>query len=101
MTVVLVVILIMSMSLNVILCVFLTKFIGYVMRFEDAADVAIDELDKGYAEVGKLLNRPLLYDNAEVRYIMKKLNDARESVLRAARAVAEGTGQERDNKTSE
>jgi len=57
------------------------------MSFEDNIGIALDVLDMNYANIDKLLDRPLLIDTPEVRYIMEQLHSARDSIITVATLI--------------
>ena len=58
------------------------------MLFEDRINESLDILDASYINVSKLLNRPLLIDSPEVKYILQELRNAQESILVVANEIS-------------
>jgi hypothetical protein len=87
--------LIFSLILNLILALllltsvhFLIKFVKYSLQYEDSINECLDNLDKSYANVAELLNRPLLIDTPEVRQILVELRNAQSSILLVANKIS-------------
>ena len=79
----------------VILSVLLLVTVYYVIRFgliiariEEGIEDALEVLDGSYASIGKILERPLFFDSAEVRSVLNELGRAQNAVLIAASAMS-------------
>lgn len=85
----------LSIILNVILLatlitslVFLKKFTNYVMLFEDNINQSIEQLDDCYDNIEKLLDRPLLVDTPEVKYILRELRQSQNVIVDVASKIS-------------
>jgi len=85
---------IISIILNVILTtaliaslVFLRKFVRYSMLFEDNINNSIEQLDNCYDNIEKLLDRPLLIDTPEVKYILRELRQSQNVIIDVANNI--------------
>lgn len=85
---------IISIILNVILAtaliaslVFLRKFVRYAILFEDNINNSIEQLDTCYDNIEKLLDRPLLIDTPEVKYILRELRQSQNVIIDVANNI--------------
>lgn len=85
---------IISIILNVILTtaliaslVFLRKFVRYAILFEDNINNSIEQLDTCYDNIEKLLDRPLLIDTPEVKYILRELRQSQNVIIDVANNI--------------
>lgn len=69
-------------------CVYLYRWGRFMLRWEDAVQIALDEMDEAVKRTDDLLSRPLTEDSPEVKYVLLSLQAAREGVLTAARELA-------------
>jgi len=77
--------------LTIALCVslyFLIKFVKYSMLFEDSINESLDILDTSYGNITKLLERPLLFDSPEIKYVLSELRNAQNSILIVANEMS-------------
>ena len=79
----------------VILSVLLLVTVYYVIRFgliiariEEGIEDALEVLDGSYAAIGKILEKPLFFDSAEVRSVLNELGRAQKAILVAASSVS-------------
>ena len=83
-----------TIILSLILIIFLQafyifKFSKIIFKFEDKIETSLDELDKQYSEISKVLEIPLFYDSNEVRSVLSSIDEARSSILKIANNLAE------------
>ena len=85
---------IISIILNVLLTtaliaslVFLRKFVRYAILFEDNINNSIEQLDTCYDNIEKLLDRPLLIDTPEVKYILRELRQSQNVIIDVANNI--------------
>lgn len=78
----------------VILSVLLLVAVYYVIRFgliiariEEGIEGALEALDASYAEIGKVLERPLFFDSPEVRSVHNSMGRAQRAILVAASSM--------------
>ena len=57
-------------------------------EIEEGIEDALEVLDGSYASIGKILERPLFFDSAEVRSVLNELGRAQNAVLIAASAMS-------------
>ena len=77
--------------LAVALCVslyYLMKFVKYSMLFEDSINESLDILDISYGNITKLIERPLLFDSPEIKYVLSELRNAQNSILIVANEMS-------------
>jgi cell shape-determining protein MreC len=79
----------------VILSVLLLVTVYYVIRFgliiariEEGIEDALEVLDGSYAAIGKILEKPLFFDSAEVRSVLNELGRAQKAILVAASSMS-------------
>lgn len=79
----------------VILSVLLLVTVYYVIRFgliiariEEGVEDALEVLDGSYAAIGKILEKPLFFDSAEVRSVLNELGRAQKAILVAASSMS-------------
>jgi len=76
------------MVLLIISLVLLHKFVRYTMAFEDNVNDSIEKLEMWYNNISVLLNRPLLLDTPEVKYIMQELRKSQEGITETAKKLS-------------
>lgn len=86
---------IISIIINIILfiglvasLVTLRKFANYVITFEDNINDSLEQLDNCYDNIEKLLDRPLLIDTPEVKYILRELRQSQNVIIEVANKVS-------------
>ncbi len=67
--------------LLVISLILLYKFARYTMLFEDNINESIEKLEACHNNIAKLLNRPLLIDTPEVKWIMQELRKSQDIII--------------------
>jgi len=80
-----VIILIILLTISLVL---LHKFVRYTMMFEDNINDSIEKLEMCYNNISVLLNRPLLIDTPEVKYIMQELRKSQEVITETAKKLS-------------
>jgi hypothetical protein len=86
---------IISIIINIILFIgliaslaTLRKFANYVITFEDNINDSLEQLDNCYDNIEKLLDRPLLIDTPEVKYILRELRQSQNVIVEVANKVS-------------
>jgi len=72
------------------------KFGLIIAKIEEGFEEALDTLDNSYASIGKIIEKPLFFDSAEVRSVLNELRRSQEAILKAASSVASIMQQEED-----
>jgi len=61
------------------------KHAVFILSVQDAIEESLDELDKRYTSIGKILTKPIFFDSIEVRQVMSDIGRCRNSVLKVAK----------------
>jgi hypothetical protein len=92
---------IISIIFNVILLIlliisliFLRKFVQYSILFEDNINESLKQLDNCYDNIEKLLDRPLLVDTPEVKFILNELRKSQNVIVDAADRITKESNDE-------
>lgn len=92
---------IISIIFNVILLILLTisliflrKFVQYSILFEDNINESLKQLDNCYDNIEKLLDRPLLVDTPEVKFILNELRKSQNVIVDAADRITKENNDE-------
>lgn len=64
------------------------KFARIILRVEDAVDLSLDNLDKRFASMQKVLDTPLFFDSPQVRQVVTDITESRDAVLYVANQLA-------------
>ena len=65
------------------------KFGMIILRVQDAIEKALDEIDKSYAVMSQVLERPIFFDSVEIRQVINEIAKTRDMILRVARSLTE------------
>lgn len=63
---------------------FAIKFALLIIRTQDAIEDSLDVLDITYANISKILDRPLFHDSPEIRNVLSEIETSRNSILNVA-----------------
>ncbi len=92
---------IISIIFNVILLILLTisliflrKFVQYSILFEDNINESLKQLDNCYDNIEKLLDRPLLVDTPEVKFILNELRKSQNVIVDVADRITKENNDE-------
>ena len=92
---------IISIIFNVILLILLIislillrKFVQYSILFEDNTNESLKQLDNCYDNIEKLLDRPLLVDTPEVKFILNELRKSQNVIVDAADRITKESNDE-------
>jgi len=71
------------------LCLSISLYFNYkfgliLINLEDGIEESLDILDKKYASISKILERPVFFDSVEVRQVIREIKDSREAILYVA-----------------
>lgn len=66
---------------------FAIRFFLIISKFEISLGKSLDILDESYRNIGKILERPLFFDSAEVRSVIMDIKKAQESILFVANEI--------------
>lgn len=69
------------------------KYAMIALDMEERLNESLDILDKAYMRMGEILERPLFYDNVEVRTVVQEIANVQNSMLYIANSIA-GAGEE-------
>jgi hypothetical protein len=72
------------------------KFGKLIISFEDAVEESLDELDKSYERISKILEIPVFFDSVEVRQVIEEIEISRAVILKVANNLTKTTGREDD-----
>jgi len=67
---------------------FAVKFAIIIARVEEGIEHSLDILDKEYASVSLILERPLFFDSAEIRSVVSSLKRSHDAILRTAQEMS-------------
>ena len=73
---------------SVVATFYALKFALIITRMEESVEAALDELDSSYAAIGRILERPLFFDSAEVRSVLNELGRAQNTILKVAQDMS-------------
>lgn len=73
----LLVLLVLSLRLNYKLGVI-------VLDVQDVIETSLDELDRRYASMSEILERPVFFDSMEIRQVVTDISLCRDTILRVA-----------------
>ena len=80
--------LIISNTLLLVLLVLSLRFnykLGVIiLDVQDAIEASLDELDRRYASMSEVLEKPVFFDSMEVRQVVTDISRCRDSILRVA-----------------
>ena len=65
------------------------KFAILILKIQDSIEISLDKLDKRYASMDKILQRPLFYDSQEIKSVLVDIDSSREAVLEVANVISE------------
>ena len=92
---------IISIIINIILFIgliaslaTLRKFANYVITFEDNINDSLEQLDNCYDNIEKLLDRPLLVDTPEVKFILNELRKSQNVIVDVADRITKESNDE-------
>lgn len=66
------------------------RFALIIARMEEQIELALDDLDRSYTNIGRILERPLFFDSPEVRSVLNELGAAQRTILRVANEISKG-----------
>lgn len=93
-------IIILSLLLFVILYKYI-KLAKIVIKIEDEIEFCLDTIDLKYANMTKILNRPLFLDSPEVKAVVNDIRDVRESLHSIALSMSSNFYEEDQEKNKE
>ena len=64
------------------------KFAIIIIEISEALEESLDEIDKNYINISKILEIPIFYDSYEVKSAVNSLEDARNSLLNVANKLS-------------
>ena len=64
------------------------KFAIIIIEISEAIEESLDEIDKNYSNISKILEIPIFYDSYEVKSAVNSLEDARNSLLNVANKLS-------------
>jgi hypothetical protein len=67
-----------------------------MLLIQDEIEISLDELDKIYERISKILDIPVFFDSVEVRQVIADINNARNVVLKIADSLSNVTKDEDD-----
>jgi len=86
----------MSIFFIILLCVLLGVSLRYnikfgltILRVEDAIEESLDQLDKKYLILSKILEKPIFFDSIEVRQTVDEIRSTQELLLYIANRLTE------------
>lgn len=80
--------------LFLIVCVLgykLYKFSLLILEIEDTIEECLDELDKKYQSIGKILQQEIFFDSVEIRQVIADIKESHTSILKIANKLTETT----------
>ena len=63
------------------------KFARSLLTITESIEVALDILDERYASISRILQIPIFYDSAEVKQVLRDIDDSRDAILQVALMV--------------
>lgn len=81
----------LSCVLFLLLCVSLYynyRFATIILKVEDSLEISLNNLDKRYASISKILEIPLFYDSPQIRQVVDDIRSSRDSILQVANQIA-------------
>jgi ABC-type cobalt transport system substrate-binding protein len=91
------IIIVLACVVAVFASIFAFRFALIIVRMEEELELALDKLDASYKAVGKILERPLFFDSAEVRSVLFELRKAQSAILQAAVGMSMTLNQTTEN----
>lgn len=82
------ILLLLIIPLFVISIVANVRWFRMLSIFEENIDSCLDELDKKYGEISKILSRPVFYDSYEVKQVLGILKSSKDTILSLAHKVS-------------
>lgn len=76
------------------------KFGITILRTQDAIEAALDQLDKKYITIAKILEKPVFFDSLEVRQTVDEIKSTQELLLYVANCLTEIEGKKIEKKDS-
>lgn len=86
---------------SVVVSFYCIKFAILIIKIEDSIETSLDKLDKRYASMDKIMQRPLFYDNQEIRSVMSDIDASREAILEVANSITGNFNSSQENKSDE
>jgi len=83
--------------LLVVAIYFCIRFGLIILKVQDTIEESLDILDEKYGTMSEILARPLFYDSAEVRSVLKDIDASRNAIHRIAISLTKDFEQERDD----
>ena len=90
--------LILSSLINVALGVLLFRSTKIIFSIEDQVNDSLDELDKSYARINKILQIPVAFDDPQIKMVVKEISSAKDSILLIANKITKNMSQVEENK---
>ena len=72
------------------------KFALIIIKMQDAIENSLDEIDKNYNSISRVLEIPIFYDSPEVKRVLIDLQNARNSLLYVANTLTNSNSLEDD-----
>lgn len=64
------------------------KFALLILKVQDSIESSLDALDKRYAAVDKIMQRPLFFDSPEIRSVLDDISASKDAVLEVANTLS-------------
>lgn len=86
-----------TLFLLVISTYFCIRFALVILKVQETIEASLDVLDEKYSTMSEILARPLFYDSAEVRSVLKDIDASRNAIHEIAISLTKDFEQEREN----
>lgn len=83
-----------SLFINFYLLYKLYKFSILILDIEDAVEYSIVELEKRYASMTKILEKPVFFDSVEVRQVISNISESRNLIVSISKVLTQDMREE-------